>query len=876
MTGTKLGHYEITTHLGSGGMGDVYQATDSKLGRSVAIKFLPEAFGHDTERVARFQREARVLAALNHSNIAAIHGLEEIDNRHFLVMELVSGETLTDRIKRGAIPIEEALPIAKQIAEALEEAHEKGIIHRDLKPANIKLTADGKVKVLDFGLAKAYEREASPSVSNSPTISMAATNAGLILGTAAYMSPEQARGKAVDRRTDVWALGCVLYEMLTGKAAFGGEDVTEILASVVKSEPDWSLLPATTPAPIRTLLRRCLEKDRKRRLDSAAAARLEIEDVLTTPLAIAAETSTRSDRTRLAWVVAAVAVVLAVGLATPAIKYLSETPAAETRVDIVTPATSDPVSIALSPDGRQVMFVASSERVSRLWLRSLTSTAAQPLAGTEGAFFPFWSPDSRSIGFFADGQLKRLDIGGGAPRSLAATPTPRGGTWNAEDVILFAPRNNAGLFRIGATGGTPVPVTKLVGQISHQIPVFLPDGRHFLFYANGQEEGIYLGSLDGPGGTRLTTNNSAGTYLPFGWLLWVSNRMLVAQRLDLGQRALTGEPVTLADGVGIDGLRHLGAVSVSAATGLIAYRTRGESHRQLTWLDRAGKVLGTLGEQDVLSPSISPDGRRVAVVRIVQGNYDLWLMDGVRMSRFTFTPSTDQFPIWSPDGRQIAFNSDQKGPRNLYVKIANGAAAEELLVESPLTKAPTDWSRDGRFILYQTIDPQTFSDLWVRPMESGGQPWVFLKTPFDERRARFSPDGHWVAYQSNESGRYEIYVRPFMPPAAGSSVNATAGQWQVSTDGGIQPTWGADGRELYYVGPNGEMMATPITVQEAIFKPGTPVALFQTRIVGGGNDDGQSPSYDVTRDGRFLINTVLDDIVDSPITLLQNWRPPTK
>jgi eukaryotic-like serine/threonine-protein kinase len=501
MIGTKLAHYEITSHLGTGGMGEVYQATDSKLARSVAVKFLPEAFSHDSERVARFEREARMLASLNHPHIAGIYGLEESGERKFLVMELVEGETLAERIKRGPIPVDESLSIAKQICEALEAAHEKGIVHRDLKPGNVKITPDGKVKVLDFGLAKAFEAEASKSnVSQSPTLSMAATNAGMILGTAAYMSPEQVKGQQVDRRTDIFAFGAVLYEMFTGRAVFEGEDVQDILGAVLKSEPDWTRLPAETPPGVRKLLRLCLEKNAKNRRSDATDVRVDIEQALVEPVTAMPETPPARGA-RLAWIAFAAALLAAVVLAIPAVRYLRETPPSsppETRTEIVTPATEDPISFALSPDGRQIVFAASGGGASRLWLRSLAATAAQPLAGTEGAVSPFWSPDSRSIGFFADNKLKRLDIGGGAPQTLATVSTTRGGTWNADGVILFTPAQGSPLFRVPASGGEAVAVTKLDRQTSHRFPFFLPDGRQFLFLAQGTPEtaGIYLGSLD--------------------------------------------------------------------------------------------------------------------------------------------------------------------------------------------------------------------------------------------------------------------------------------------------------------------------------------------------------------------------------------------
>ena len=712
MIGTRLAHYEITSHLGSGGMGDVYQATDSKLGRSVAIKLLPEAFSKDAERLARFEREARVLASLNHSNIASIHGLEESGDRKFLVMELVEGETLAQRIKRGPIPLDESLEIAKQICEALESAHEKGIIHRDLKPANVKITPEGKVKVLDFGLAKAFQTETSnANLSQSPTLSMAATNAGIILGTAAYMSPEQAKGRAVDKRTDIFAFGCVLYEMLTGRAAFDGDDLTEILGRVVTAEPDWNRLPARVPNRIRELLRLCLQKDAKKRLHDAADVRIGIEQALTEPAATSTSVPARSSR--FAWVARAFAAIIIVALTIPTAVHLRETPPSppETRVDIVTPATND-VSFALSPDGRQIVFVASGDRPTQLWVRPLDSVKAQPLAGTEGASRPFWSPDSRSVGFFAGGKLKRVDIGGGGLiQTLATTTVNFGGTWSARGVILFASSPGSPLFRIPAVGGDAVAVTKLgPGQTGHFFPQFLPGGRQFLFSVAGQTEteGMYLGSLDSPESRRLTAADSAansmpsggiaadakGMYLPSGWLLYTRQGTLVARRFDPARGELTSDPVIVADAVV--------SFSVSPA-GLVAYRAgRVTNRRQLTWFDRPGKAAGTLGgldENGLIGPEVSPDGRRVAVTRTVEGNMDIWLLDGARTTRFTFDESPDQWPIWSPDGSRIAFSSSRKGVNDLYQKPSNGAGSEELLLESSQQKISNDWSPDGRFIL---------------------------------------------------------------------------------------------------------------------------------------------------------------------------------
>jgi Tol biopolymer transport system component len=713
------------------------------------------------------------------------------------------------------------------------------------------------VKVLDFGLAKAFEAQTSNvHPSNSPTLSMAATNAGVVLGTAAYMSPEQAKGRHVDRRTDIFAFGCVLYEMLTVRPAFEGEDIPEILSRVLQREPDWTLLPANVPPRVRELLRLCLQKDVRKRRSDAADVRIDIEQALTEPVA-AMPATPPAPGARLAWIASlAVAVVLIVGLAIPALRHLRETPLLslpEMRVEINTPATADPISFALSPDGRQIVFVASGAGASRLWLRSLASTTLQPLTGTEGAASPFWSPDSQSVGFFADGKLKRLDIGGGAPQTLV-TAYPRGGTWNADGVILFPQTAGSPLFRVPASGGQATAATKLDRQPSHRFPSFLPDGRQFPFYAQGGPEtgGIYLGSLDSAETRRLTPADTAGVYLSSGWLLWVRAGTLVAQRLDLGRKALTGNLLTLADPVVFDVNTYVGALSVSAA-GLVAYRAGQASRRQLEWFDRSGKALGAMGapdENSLNTPSVSPDGRRVAVVRAVQGNTDIWLLDGIRTNR--------------------------NGHCDLYQKPSSGGGLEELLVESSQDKAPNDWSADGRFILYHSIDPQTGQDLWVVPMEGDRKPRVFLKTSFDERLGQFSPDGRWVAYESNESGRQEIYIRPFAAPAAsGAAANPAAGQWQVSTAGGIFPRWRPDGKELYYIRPNGEMMAAPIAATGTTLEPGAPVALFPTHIYGGGADNGQGRQYDVTRDGRFLTNTVLDD-ASFPITLLLNWKPPVK
>ena len=883
--GTLIGPYEIVAAIGAGGMGEVFRARDVRLKRDVALKILPESFASDPDRLARFQREAEVLASLNHPNIAGIYGLEESDGTRTLVMELVEGDDLSQRIRRGPIPIEEALPIAKQIAEALEAAHEQGIIHRDLKPANIKVRDDGAVKVLDFGLAKLAEPSAvaatnPSSLSLSPTITSPAlmTGVGVLLGTAAYMSPEQAKGRAADKRSDIWAFGCVLYEMLTGARAFAGDDVSDTLVAVLRDVPEWSALPTGIPREILTLLRHCLEKDRKRRLDSAAVARVEIEDAMTVRTTGASATPATREARR--WIVEAMLVIALLAVAIPAARHLLEAPpplAPELRTDIVTPATTDPFSFALSPDGRQFVFVASGDGPSRLWLRPLAVTTSQPLAGTEGATYPFWSPDSRSVAFFSDGKLKRLDIGEGLPRTLANADDGRGGAWSPDGIILFKPNSasSSGLFRVPASGGEASEIGRLAPrQYDHRFPQFLPGGRQFLFYVRGagDVQGIFLGSLDSAETKRLTVADSPGAYAPPGWLLFVRQGTLFEQRFNPSRGELAGDPIVIADQVGYDATTFPAGFSVSSA-GQIAYRSGGaDGGRQLTWFDRSGKALGVAAPPDstVTAPELSPDGSRVAIDRAtIEGNRDVWLMDVTRggLVRFTFDPTPDGFPVWSPDGSRIAFESLRKGSWDIWVKPSSGVGVEELLLNTPNNEFPLSWSRDGRFLLFAQDGAQTRADLWALPMTGNDRkPIAIANTPFVERVGEFSPDGRWVAYETDESGRFEIVVQPFPNPT---------GKWQVSTGGGVKPRWLADGRELYYLAPDGRLMAVAVTTQGSAFRAGTPVALFPTHVATSGTSTTKA-QYAVSGDGRFLINQTTGQAAVAPITLLLNWQPEAK
>jgi Tol biopolymer transport system component len=879
LSGTRLGTYTIVEPIGAGGMGEVYRAIDANLKRDVAIKVLPESFAADANRLARFQREAEVLASLNHPNIAHIYGLERSDGMAALVMEIVEGSTLAERIAQGPLPGDEALNVAMQIADALEAAHEQNIVHRDLKPANIKLRPDGTVKVLDFGLAKALDMRTTSGAQASPLATPAMTEAGIVLGTATYMSPEQARGKHVDQRADIWAFGCVLYEMLTGQPAFGGEDVTTTLARVLERGADLSALPRTCTPAVRHTLKLCLEKDARKRVADIRDVKLALAGAFEAGGGDAAAAAAL--RARRGWWVAAGAVLGMLALALPALEHLRETPPPETRVDVVTPATLDPTSFALSPDGRQLAFQATGEDGrSRLWLRSLAATSAEPLAGTEDAFAPFWSPDGRALGFFVPGALRRLDLGGGTPQTLASLRGgggTQGGAWAADDVVVFSDFGNP-LQRVAASGGEVSPLTTLgPGQTSHLYPHLLPDGRHVLFYVpSGTDAEIYLGELDGGAPIRLTDADSGAAYLPTGWLLWVRAGTLVAQRLDLGEAKLTGAVLTLADGVPTTPSGR-GAFTVST-TGLVAYRAQGQTGElQLTWVDRAGTVLGTVGDADgsLNNPRVAPDGQGVAVVRRVQGNADLWLLDNVRTSRLTFDASNDIFPVWSPDGSRLVFGSSRAGQLDLYQKLASGTGAEDALIISDEFKFPTSLTTDGRFLLYFAAGAQGSTDLWVLATAGNAEPTPFLQTPFNERWGEFSPDGRWVAYTSNESGRDEIYVRPFVPPGEEGTAAVTVGQWQVSTAGGYVPVWSPDGRELYYVNPEGGMMAVAVSASPTGFAAATPELLFATRIAGGGVSQGQGRQYDVAADGRFLINMVLDSAAAAPITLIQNWNPQT-
>jgi serine/threonine protein kinase/Tol biopolymer transport system component len=888
-SGTRLGPYELLAQIGAGGMGEVYQAHDTKLGRDVAIKVLPEAFAHDPDRLSRFQREAKMLASLNHPNIATIYGLEHSNGTHFLIMELVSGETLAERIKReGAIPTDEALKIAIQIAEALEAAHEKGIIHRDLKPANVKVTPEGKVKVLDFGLAKAFAGDVVDSnPSQSPTLSAVATMQGVLLGTAAYMSPEQARGKAVDKRTDIWAFGCVLYEMLTGKQAFAGDDITDILTAVVRAEPDWQALPAATPMQVRALLRRCLQKDRRQRFHDAADVRIEIEEATTWIAEGGSQTATtapivarRKIRERVAWAVAAIAVVAVLALA---FMHFRETSAQQPsgRFQVPPPEKSTVLELKLSPDGRYLAIAASEAGHTRLWVRPLDSLQAQVLSGTEDATLPFWSPDGAFIGFFAQGKLKKIAATGGSPRILCDAPAGRGAAWSSEGVILFAPNISGALYRVPAAGGIPAPVTKLAASgTSHRVPEFLPGGSRFLYVSTtdkAETTGIYVGSLDGMQPVRILPDNARAVYVPptapggYGHLLFSRERTLMALPFDANRLRTVGDMFPLVEQLGNTLINGNPAFSASE-NGVLAYWNGNlVRNRQLVWVDRTGKQLSSLTKSASIPLSaLSPDEKTVAMVigRSSYNGFDIWLQDLARgsISRFTFSAGSNRFPVWSPDSGRIVFVSNLPSAvrYDFYQKPVGGAGKEELLLHAGINAIPTDWSPDGKYIVYSEYTDKTNNDLWLLPLEGDHKPLSYLQSPFNEEDGQFSPDGRWMAYASDESGQYQVYVQAIPP---------TGAKWQISTAGGMFPRWRRDGKELFYVAPDQKVTAVPIKTAlsaTAPFEAGTPQPLFAIEPALNVNLFPYQPLADGQ---RFLVNATAsgEGTVATPITVVLNW-----
>jgi Tol biopolymer transport system component len=845
----------VTAKLGVGGMGEVWLATDTHLGRQVAIKVLPDAFAQDAERVARFEREAKTLAALNHPNIAAIYGLEKTDGSRALVMELVEGPTLADRIARGALPVDEALPIARQIADALEAAHEQGIVHRDLKPANIKVRDDGTVKVLDFGLAKAIEPAGSArrDTANSPTItSPAMTEVGMILGTAAYMSPEQARGKPVDRKSDIWAFGCVLYEMLTGRRAFEDEDISLTLSKILQREPDWSALSLATPARIRRLVERCLTKDQRQRLQAMGEARIAIEEARSAPdggqRAPGAFRQSRAWQVWPGWAAAAIAAAVLAWIALkpepiPDLVQFQITAPPGAQLPLGTPA--------LSPDGRQIAYVVRSpEGVSTLLVRNLGSLEARPLPSTEGALHPFWSPDGRSLGFWAGAAIKRVDLSGGDARQLVTTGQVWTGAWSPGGVIYFDSAD--GLSRVAASGGDPVTVENRRARYI----VSLDDGRRLLTLgeATDSPSTIDLVTVDGPTRKTIVDAVSTGAIIGAGaggrhYLLYLRGDTLVAHEVDQPAGRVVGEPVPIVQGVGrVGGSLHVPTMSVAGGTLAYQLGTDNAMGGQLAWVDRQGKELARLPSTASGVPiALSPNGRFVALRKNAQnGGTNLWVFDtqrGVATSLTFAGAGTDA--AWSPDGERIAFARPESG---VYEKETRGGGAERLLLPGPLTDVDS-WSTDGRHLLI-TDGPGLFMvtlDGDRRRMRVGaerGQSWD----------GKFSPTGGYFAFTSDESGQPEVYIQA-VPPATG--------RWPISSGGARRPNWRQDGRELYFQTSNPPAYMAVEIRPGATLEPGIPRRMFAGR---------SAFSFVADVDGRrFLMGFTPESGTDSPITVVLNW-----
>jgi len=825
--GTCLGSYEIIAPLGEGGMGEVYRARDARLGRDVAIKIIPDNYAADPERLARFEREAQVLASLNHPNIAAIYGVEDSGSGqgtvHALVLEFVDGPTLADALA-APMPVPDVLAIARQIAEALEAAHEQGIVHRDLKPANVKVRPDGTVKVLDFGLAKLAAPDVASSspgraigLTASPTLSLQATFAGMILGTAAYMSPEQAKGKPVDRRADIWAFGVVLWEMLTGRRMYDGETAAETLARVIERDPDLNALPASTPPAVRQLLERCLTKDPRSRLQAIGEARIVLGRAIAEPDAAArpaAADSVRGSRGRraLPWALSAVlvaALAAAVALWAPW-KKAPRLPDTRVSVEIgadVSLAMDIGTAAVLSRDGQLLAFAAQKDLrdPGQIYIRRLAQLEATPLAGTDGARGPFFSPDGQWIAFFAGGKLKKVAVTGGAPITLCDAPNGRGGYWTDDGRIFFQPdisaAVNSRIAEVSSDGGTPKVVTEPEGVGRPRFPQVLPGGRAMIYtrYSPGGAADVMLQPL--PAGDRKTLMRGAYVrYAPSGHLLYIQDATLFAVPFDVARLAVIGSGVPVVEGI---------AAAPNAAGGQFALSDSGtlmyvaghsvSSDPPISWMDRSGKTTPLLPKPSNWSnPRFSPDGTRLAI-DLAEASMDVWVYDWARdtRTRLTFDPSVEMKPVWTPDGRRIVFSSNKdKAPLNLYWQRADGAGEIQRLTTSEHNQYAGSWHLSGKYLAFMQENPTTNPDIWILPMEgdeaSGwkpGKPTIFLATPANESEPIFSPDGKWIAYQSNESGVPEVYVRPFPGPG---------GKWQISSGGGTYPAWSRTKQELFF------------------------------------------------------------------------------
>ena len=893
VSGTKLGRYEIRAKIGEGGMGEVYRARDEQLNRDVAIKVLPATLSQNADRLRRFEQEAQAAGALNHPNILAVHDVGTHDGAPYVVSELLEGESLKKRLDDGAIAQRKATDYALQVAHGLAAAHEKGIVHRDLKPDNLFITRDDRIKILDFGLAKLVEPVQEGVAQTEIATRKVQTDPGTVMGTVGYMSPEQVRGRHVDHRSDIFSFGAVLYEMLCGQRAFHGDSAVETLNAILKDEPTELTATNRNIAPaLERVVWHCLEKSPERRFQSATDVAFALESLSgssgvsgQTLTAIAALPARSRIVKHLPWIVAGVLFIALLAALPFAIAYFRRAPVPEphtSRFFVFPPEKSIFAGGGqyISPDGLRLVFRATgADGKSLLWTRALDSLTAQPLPGTEEGSAPFWSPDSRFIGFFVTGgKLKKIEVSGGPAQTLADIQSAAGGTWNRDGVIVFARSYADRLYRVSAAGGAPTPVTTLDEsrkESGHLSPYFLPDGRHFLYFvrsAQRENTGIYVGALDSKATKFLVNTDASPAYAPPGFLFFLRERTLMAQPFDVSRLQVTGEPFPIAEQVGFNPGIGRAFFSVSE-TGVLVFLSNISTNTQLAWFDRGGKQLaqvGTLAQQNY--PRLSPDEKRLAVSRVdVQaGSADIWLIDLARNntpSRFTFDPANDTFPIWSPDGSRIVFASNRDGIANLYQRLSSSAGNDEALFKLSEPKIPNDWSPDGRFILYQALSAKTGPDLWVLPLFGDQKPTPFVQTEFNESQGRFSPDGRWVAYASNFSGTFEVYVQNF--PSSG-------GKWQISTNGGAQPQWRRDGKELFYLAPDRKLMAVEVNGAGATFVAGVPKPLFEAHV--SAVFPGPPGSYyAVTGDGqRFLVNTLVVESAPGPFTGVMTWTADLK
>ena len=896
-SGTRLGPYEILALLGSGGMGEVYRARDTRLDRSVAIKVLPERLSSSEEGRQRFEREARTISQLSHPHICALYDVGRESGIEYLVMELLEGRTLEDRLARGALPTEQVLRFGIEIADALDKAHRQGIVHRDLKPGNVMLTKSG-VKLLDFGLAKTLERSldatgreqatagqhpmARVSLTALPT-QQALTQEGTILGTFQYMAPEQLEGHEADPRTDIFAFGAVLYEMATGRKAFSGTSRASLISNIMKEEPvPVSTIQPMTPPAFDRVVRTCLAKDPEDRFQTAHDAKLQLQWIVeggSQAGAPAVVVSRRRSRERVAWGVAAGAI-LAAAFATSGYVRRAPVEAATIRSSIVPPEKTafeiggeDSGSLTISPDGRRITFVAKDAAGKKLlWLRSLDAVVARSIPGTEGATWPFWSPDSRFIAFFAEGKLKKVDAAGGPPLTVCDAKRGRSGSWNRDGVILFSPDSTVAVHRVSAGGGAATPVTRLdesKGETTHRWATFLPDGRHFLYMAGTHAAGtgsemnvIYLASLDSKDRTLLLHARS-NVAVASGYLIYVLEKTLLAQPFDAKRLRLTGDPVPLGDSVLYDPSYFRAAFSASDNGVLVYAGGTGGSKARLAWYDRSGKLIGApFGDPiDYRMFSISPDGKRLAaeVADSTTGAGDIWLSDFARgtRTRFSFGSGESICPVWSPDGSRIAFTRMEKTLlTRIVAKPSSGGGGEETLLQGSGDICPKSWSPDGRYLAYETLAAaaRTKSDIWILPLFGDRKPFPFLATQFDEQVSQFSPDGRWILYSSDESGRPELYVAPF--PGPGS-------KWQISAGGALGGEWLQGGKEITYLTLDLNQMSVQVKADASGFETGVPRVLFDASNATYLRSD---PSGD-----RELMAVLPQTAENTPITLVSNW-----